>query len=154
MRVLRGLVDVSICRGFCESTTRILYPTSIKFPRPNIFHFDDNWSIYRGLAASHTVHGVCHFLRCGPHPGSAFKNRKRPGRGAGAGIRTTKKSYTTEQTFPTIEPNFQHYVRQADQESGKIFRAEALENETGIAGRTYRRTMIINRVQMRIGMMM
>jgi hypothetical protein len=65
-----------------------------------------------------------------------------------------KKSHTTEQTFPTIEPNFQHYVRLADQESGKIFRAEALENETGIAGRTYRRTMIINRVQMRIGMMM
>jgi hypothetical protein len=46
-----------------------------------------------------------------------------------------KKSYTTEQKFLTIDPNFRHYVRLADQELGKIFRAESLENETGIAGR-------------------
>ena len=76
MRVLRCLVDVSICRGFCESTTRILYPTGSKIPRPNISYLDDNWSIYRGLAASHNVRGDCHFLRCGCRPGSIQEHKK------------------------------------------------------------------------------
>jgi hypothetical protein len=96
MRVLCGLVDVSICRDFCESTTRILYPTSIKIPRPNISYFDDNWPIYRGLAASHKVHGDCHFLRRGPHL---------------VGIQEQKET--------------RKRCRCTNQESGKIFRAEA-----------------------------
>jgi hypothetical protein len=35
-----------------------------------------------------------------------------------------EKSYSTQQKFPTIEPNFRHYIRLADQELGKIFRAK------------------------------
>jgi hypothetical protein len=35
-----------------------------------------------------------------------------------------KKSYTTGQEFRTSEPNFRPRLRLADQELGKIFRAE------------------------------
>jgi hypothetical protein len=67
------------------------------------------------------VHGDCHFLRCGPHLGS-IEEQKETRKGESE---RQKKSYTTEQTFRSIEPNFRHYVRLADQQLGKIFRAEA-----------------------------
>jgi hypothetical protein len=52
MRVLYGLVDVSICRKCCEPTTKILYPIGSKIPRPNISFADRNRSVYRGLGVT------------------------------------------------------------------------------------------------------
>jgi hypothetical protein len=99
MRVLCCLVDVSICRSFCESTTRILYPTSSKIPRPNISYFDDNWSIYRGLAVSHKVHGDCHCLRSGCRLGSIQEQQETRKKVVVHEPERQKKSYTTEPKF-------------------------------------------------------
>ena len=65
MRVLYGLVDMSICRKCCESTTEILYPIGGKIPRPNIYFADGNRSVYKRLGVTTKCVPNCHFLRRG-----------------------------------------------------------------------------------------
>ena len=76
--------------------------------------------------------------------------------GAGQGMPPVHREarVTNPANWSPLIYNFPPYVRLVDQELGKNTSRGRIENETGIGCRTYRRTIIINRVQMRIGMMM
>src|SRR6266851_7737270 len=110
MRVLCCLVDVSICWSFCESTTRILYPTSIKIPRPNISYFDDNWSIYRRLAVIHKVHGDCHFSAQRLSPGQHPEQKETMNRLWCRNENDKKNPAPRSRNFPIIEPKILYFV--------------------------------------------